>query len=474
MFNWLRDEQGSTLGMVLILALIVSVIGIGAGQYIYNNNKQTQRNLDATQAHYYAKSGVETAVGLVKANLDELDNVLEETYHGKIGDNYVKTPADPADHNIEFKVNFDGVDTISINARGIVRSGNNAMVSSEQLEYTISLEDLRGTVGTESGGGGVPMALFAKNGFEIYDGATIDGNVATNLGWNNITFRNQWTINGDIYIGPNENLPENLPSDNFVKNLSNELSFPEPIFPNFNFNASNNTISSGTTISLTENVSSYKSIDLMDSTLIIDLNYQTRYLIVDNLNLTRSPIKLINVGESGNLILVVNNLSFNASKIEINTNGKPSDLNLYYAGNNPLEFSKQDTKFVGSIFTKQANVKIHESATVIGDIVSGGNKIEIFHNQEPEKPFNGLLYAPNANLEFNSNGSIQGIAIVSEAKLPHPNVKIISDYSIDLSFFNSLNWPSGKAPSLTIGGSEGTPGEGIWQRYGKWSLVSDG
>ena len=134
MFNWLRDEQGSTLGMVLILALIVSVIGIGAGQYIYNNNKQTQRNLDATQAHYYAKSGVETAVGLVKANLDELDNVLEETYHGKIGGNYVKTPADPADHNIEFKVDFDDVDTISINSVGIVRSGNNAMVSSEQLD----------------------------------------------------------------------------------------------------------------------------------------------------------------------------------------------------------------------------------------------------------------------------------------------------------------------------------------------------
>ena len=52
---------------------------------------------------------------------------------------------------------------------------------------------------------------------------------------------------------------------------------------------------------------------------------------------------------------------------------------MYYAGSNSLNLP-QTTKFVGSTFVKQANSRMYENASITGDIISGGNKVEIFIN----------------------------------------------------------------------------------------------
>lgn len=486
MFNWYRNEKGSVMVSVLIMGLVAAVLGAGIGIVGLNNKKQVEQETNSVRAHYYAKSGVEVAMGLIISNYDSnegiSDSILDQWFYGGIDTGFTKDENNPPDHNISFRISLDDTKSnLIIESWGYVRRGDRVVVGMESVGYMIDYAELKEIIGGSTGGsGGVPMALFAENGIVMTGSIGIIGTVATNsTKADAVVFETTNIEQGDLYIGvsgdpdtvvsiPNWSPVKERIHHGEIKNLEEPLNFPLPIFPGF----PEDLPSRGSFDTPEEESYYYISEDgyydeikiTSDRKVSIDLKNGTRVIRVKRLNIEQGSIKLLNVGPNSKLVLYVDDSIFIGGDSQVNFGGNYRNVDVFYKGSSSLSFPG-NTRFVGSLFAESADISILESGGFTGDIVTGGTDVKVSGNVNA---YTRVLYAPNAKFHSDGSGRTRGTVVVKSALIEGGGDQIIGDYSYDLSFFNSLNWPSGRAPSLQIGG-EGED-RGTWQYKGRWTL----
>lgn len=460
------------LTSILIFGLVATVLGAGIGFVTLSTRKQVERQVQAAQAHYYAKTGVELAMGLIYSHIDSLDAVLDTWYYGSIDQPFTTEPNNPPDHNIAFQISLLD-DTLMINSRGYVRNSFNLSASEEAVGYVISLEQLRETI--DQNHGGMPLALFADEMLTMTGSTTIMGNVATNANTaETVVFKGTVHISqGELFIGVNGD-PELVLSIPYasapfkVNNLNEKRVYPLPNFPQFpNDLPYRGSVSTAQNDAFIEEDGYYDLIQVVgNGKLEIDLKGGTRTLRVKNFKIEQGTIELRNVGSNSLLQLYVEDQIVLTGRSKVNEGGNPRTVVIYYSGTSEINFGGS-TKLVGSLFAKQANIDITGSGGVQGDIVTGGNNVTVKGNADA---VTRVIYAPKASLNSMGSGKVKGTVIVASAVIKGGKgggCHITSDTTLDLTFFQSLDWPSGRAPSLLIGDVRA---RGSWQDKGEWRL----
>ena len=293
MFNRLRNESGSVvITSALIIGLVAVVFGAGIAVATISKSRQAEREANAIQAHYYAKTGVETAVGLIIAQIDSLDEFTGEDkwFYGNVDEPFVLNPPDPSSYTIAFRITRQG-DWLTIDARGFGRNEYQAA----SVSYVINLRELLQIVKD-----GTPIALFADQKIEMTGSSTVSGTVATNsTAAKKVEFTGTSHIyNGYLYIGvggdpstvvstPDASAPSN---NTPVHNLKQVIVYPLPVFPeyptNLPYRGSITTTWQGPVI--IDQDGCYDEINVVEGwKLVIDLNKGTRVIRVKDLNIVQ-------------------------------------------------------------------------------------------------------------------------------------------------------------------------------------------
>lgn len=133
----------------------------------------------------------------------------------------------------------------------------------------------------------------------------------------------------------------------------------------------------------------------------LDIGNNVVNLYTDNLNISEG---YINITGSGKLnIFVKDSISIGGGST-IKNNGNPNNLTIYYAGNrgwNPVTLANH-IFIEGSFFAKESNLHIDGSATISGNITTGGKNVII---DGGSNNLGKYIIAPDAHVQFNQNFS---------------------------------------------------------------------
>ncbi|MTI81181.1 MAG: hypothetical protein FH758_09880 [Firmicutes bacterium] len=497
MFRYIKNEKGIALVSVLVILTVTSLLGATVWQASAQETLSSETDENQTQAYYFARSGVEMAVGLIKDGyFDDLSINEKKQFYGKLDD---IGQEETDDYNIKFGVLLDESDNFIIESLGIVRKGEatGATAAESDLKFAIARGDINnggtGGSGGGTGGTGSSIALFSDEGLTFKGSAGINGDVLTNsVERNSVDFASSTFIkNGNLYIGPDADWNEvvkfkkspatNIP-DGEILNLSSTRSYPLPAFPQFPKNLEyrgdlDTKWISGEYYEISDNEStddgyyqfgSYGSITVRGNrTLVIKLDGEDRVLRVKNLDIKQGKIVL--QGEGKLKIYVENDFSIGGGS-KVNNGGNNNSLDIYYKGDKKgkqkLKFAG-NTAFVGSIFAQSANVSLSGSNNIDGNIITGGSKVSVSGNADG---YPLLMYAPNADLKVTGSGIIRGTAVVKEGTLTG-NSRIKADNSIDTTFFNSLDWGESGPPSLFKPEQEQEETSSSWRGKGTWIKI---
>ncbi|HBV97078.1 MAG: hypothetical protein JL50_12635 [Peptococcaceae bacterium BICA1-7] len=484
-----KSQKGMAMIPVLVIIFVASVLGVtvyaASGQELLN----AQKDENKIQAYYFARSGVEIAIGLImNGECDSMSEGDEKTYYGDLGGAFGEDETD--NYTIKFIIGIDENDYI-INSTGIVRtgvSGEAAQAQSSGLGFRINRQAIAAIADGGGGEGNIPLTLFADESLSLSGSPRISGNVATNAeAPGSVEFQYScYLINGDLYIGPGANADEvvtfngwhrgpdtNIP-DGDILNLPSALNFPMPEFNSFPGDLENRgniqthhgnyVIGEQGTGGNDYNFGYYDSINIGgSSTVVIKLDGEDRIIRAGNLSITGNS-NIVLEGD-GKLYLYVEN-TFNLSgSSRVNYNGDPNSLVMFYQGADALNFSG-NTRFSGNIFAQGADVNMTGSNNLTGNIITGGDDVSITGAADA---FPRILYAPNADLAVTGSGEVQGVVVVNNCTVSGGSRDAIAaGSSLDTDFFDSLDWGENGPPSLLLNpqGQERTPD---WRRIGSWT-----
>lgn len=240
--------------MVSVLVAVVLTFTLGTAVW-YASSLETsasETNENQIQAYYFARSGVEMAIGLIKSgSCDDMTPDDHLTYYGKLDGNFSEQETEG--YNIKYTISLDEDDYFTITSVGIVRQGvaNGAEAAQEDLSFKISraniFDDGNGSGGGSGGDGNVNMALFASERLTLNSSARINGHVTTNAVTPGcVVFEyHGYITNGSLYIGPGANADSvvtfngwgrgqdtNIPNGEIL-NLPSLRNYPLPAFPAF-------------------------------------------------------------------------------------------------------------------------------------------------------------------------------------------------------------------------------------------------
>ncbi len=467
-----KNEKGIAMGMAIIIGLVITVSGIVLWQVSTNDTLQVERDENSTQAFFYAKSGVELAVGLLQDDPDYLAHGEEASFYGNLDEpTYSSTETD--DYNIYFEIERDNNDYF-IRSTGIVRVGSaqGAQAAANSLGFVINMQQLEESVGMGGGGGGggqIPPLdmIFSLGDIELTGSSQIVGNTGTNsVAEDSVVLAWSTVINGLLSIGPGGDPATVIDTRNYAGNLPqgtaalpSARSYPMPEFPEFPDLPFQGFMDAGWwpippgghRISET---GTYSYINVQNE-LTIDIGDEDLLIRTESLSVTGSGKIKLNKTGSGRLILYVDNtFNINGSST-INQNGNYNDVIMYYAGSGNPSIDGS-TKYVGSIYAVNSNFTVAGSGGVTGHIVTGGTTVNVTGNAEANVR---AVYAPNAVLTVSGSSRIRG-AVVAQSINVLGNSRIFYDDSLNLEFFQLLDWGSGEA---------GEPAD--WRAIGQWQRL---
>jgi len=499
-FRYFRNNEGFAMALTMVVVLVVTVLGITLWQVGTKDVLHVERDENSAQAYYYARSGVEAAVGLIMEHIKEsndYENADNQYFYGKLGDtSFAKQPTD--DYNIQFRIERKVPDPkdippediepkdikFYIESIGIVRQGGVAgtQISSNALGFIISLEDLmqsmKGGIGSGYGG---PWALFAMGDVAVDKVISLKNSITGNVGTNStiptsIKFQNKHDqIKGSLYVGTSAIAPESIVSypnntnieDHItkmpIKNLPTYINYPMPLMPVFP-----NGLPERTDISTNQGYDIYGSgqydrIKAKDLTFDLtngDMEVRVRDLDVNN----SIKLKCDNNNKNTLTLYVENTLNFKDIEGSDNNN-----LIIYYNGSKDININGNHD-FTCSMFINSANISVSGNCEIKGTIICGGDSVRLSGGKaygNNKKALEGLLYAPNAHVEIGS--IVHGSVITKSCELGGGSSDLIvgvSKTELNTEFFNSLNWgvdgpPSLFSPQEVVSGNE-------WRVWGQW------
>ncbi|MEJ6950047.1 polymer-forming cytoskeletal protein [Natronospora cellulosivora (SeqCode)] len=398
----LKNEEGMTLILVLVLITIIIIIGATILNSVLSEYKATVNEELRQQAHYIAMSGAEIMALAIEGDLIDLSVI----------DKIESNPTPLA--NGEFIISLEkDEDIISINSTAFIAD----------IEESLNLQ-LRKVV-NEIDIDPLDMAAFTYGGIDVSSG-TIEGGLGTNENSpNTIILGDGASIIGDITVGPlaDEDIiskPFWMELDNNLINLNEERNYPLPDFPDFpsNLTKEKGTYTIGDYENIYDEINSnryfehlriieYEDDDYSSSKL--EINVGTRDVIIRASTLDINSTIEINkqFDNDARVIFYVEEDLNISSDANININGNPNDVFMYYKGDKEpsIEGSAQ---FNGNFYTKSSPLTLRGSAGIKGNIISGGNSLIIEGDSEANVR---ALYAPNADIEFSGSGKVKGSLI---------------------------------------------------------------
>lgn len=411
MKNLLKKEDGITLVQVLLLIILLTTLGVSILNISLNQYRNAIKKEKELLAYYIAKSGANVVAGAIENSIIEPAEL----------ENKKSAPTPLSGGFFEVEVTRDG-DKIIINSVGTVDNFSRSL--------KLELSRIRGSF---------PLfdhALFATGIIKMDGSPYIKGDFGTNQSSaGSIDFAGgNPRFEGDIYIGPDGDSETTVskPSwyklDSEIHNLPEELEFSLPPYPEFPTSLPYyGTFTASWYPSppyYINNSGWYDKIDVQ-SELIINIYDEDLIIRTNDFSVTGSGKVTINKMGSGKLILYVSDKFNIAGSGTVNNHGDPNDVFLYYSGTQTLNPAGA-TKFFGNVYVERADIEIGGSGGIIGNIISGGNKIRISGDASA---IVRALYAPNADIYYEGSGKTRGTVIGKDVHMSGGS-SIIYDESI--------------------------------------------
>jgi hypothetical protein len=405
------NNKGAALPLVLIFSLVFLISGATFLEYHVSGAKLVSNNLQSMQAYYIARAGaIATATYMVQNPAAAGDLIGKET-----------TSATALGQGIIDKVKVYYKDPSQQNQpNGIIVESTGTVGSfSKKVILTLTKSETGFRLYYD-------MALFSLTTIKLIEGAMIKGNVGTNLATSEcVSFDGGSKINGKLTFGPGGDpqkcitIPRDSDIDDHIlggyAELSSTRSYPLPDFPEY---PTDLPMADGTQINngkLTVDYRNY-TIDsngyyplisiIEGGVLTIYVGSDIRKIRVGNLDIQQG---FINLEGTGKLILYVDDNFALKGSSTINHNGSIGALTMYYNGSNTVN-PTGGTKMKGSIYVRNAPIVISEGGGVLGNIITGGNSVEISGGATAEVK---AIYAPNAYVKLIDGGFLYGACIAN-------------------------------------------------------------
>lgn len=473
--NRRRSQEGSAMSFALLILIVVSVAGVFLTQVAAMQIKQAGRGMDKLKAHYYAKSGVEMAVGLIKSQGQDAFPVGHEiTYYGDLESGEFASNADrKRNYSIAFAVTIEDDDMVSITSAGIIRdkSDSQRIAEQETISFDVPLQYILDQIG--GGDTGEFLALFIKEQLALTGSSNISGAVVTMADRSgSVSLTGNPRINGDIYVSPNAEDPQQVVNEpRFVTGKVNHFAsvrdYGLPVFPDFPSNLPTMGDLTADWYPIPEggwtiDSSGYYDTITVKQILTINVGDSDLLLRIKDLRVEGSGQIVINRMGQGRVVMFIEDQFELVGGTAINSLGSRDDLNVFYDGTRTVDLAG-DVELVGNLYARNADVRLGGSGGLKGDLICGGTHVEI---DGAADAISRVIYAPNAAVTMGGSGTLRGTVVAKQASLVG-NASIDSSSELDTSFFDGLDWDNLGRPSISTGEYEPII-RYVWQERGTW------
>jgi len=417
-------ERGFALVTSLIVSAVLGLLAASALVYARSGAVMAERDERQMQAYYLARSGAGAVAAWMEDHPQEGHALIgrETTAETPLGDGaiakvrvYYKDPSNPRQPN-----------GVVIESRGRVG----------QVERTVYLYM---TENYEPQRPNLDMAVFSLSSISLSGSARIiNQSTGKAAGTNSVAggavvLTGDPRIEGSLYIGPggDPSTVVSCPSwqsltyfiTGGVANLEAIRSYPPVHFPPFPEDLPQKpalVVHGGPGSDVTiEGDGYYPGISVQsDRRLTVRLNGGQTRIRVGELDVSQGHIVL--EGE-GKLVLYVDSRFDLGGSSTINVNpsvghgdsvaykydGDPLALTLYYEGAQAVSPAGA-TRFVGTFFSRQAEIEIGGSGGLVGAIITSGSRVRITGDASADVR---VLYAPLAAVEITGSGKLKGAIV---------------------------------------------------------------
>lgn len=186
----LKNQEGSTLAMVIIIASILILLSVTLNFITVNEAKQSIYQQKKTQAYYIARSGaVTTAKWIINMNSDEIKEFVSMDFPiysslTDFGEGFFEVKIDKKDKNI------------TITSMGKVLNSNNQYITND-VTLVLNQQEIEGNALD------FEYVAFADEGIEMKGKSFINGNMGTNSGEDSIDNIDIEKIKGEVFYNCN-------------------------------------------------------------------------------------------------------------------------------------------------------------------------------------------------------------------------------------------------------------------------------
>jgi len=447
------NQKGLAMPLVLAVIFILSLLGTALWQYSTTDLKQVTMDDQRKQAYYLARSGADAvAEFIVKNPLNWTDQAMTD-YLNTLSNAPHSQPTNLGSGSFIVKVTYDVANHLTT----ILSTGTVGTIN-QTATLVINQSTIAGQAGSSTPV--FDMAVFTTGSRTIIN-APVTGDIGSNgdvsLGWG---VKGQG-MKGNISVpnGHNVTVPawSNLYGDGYgPKILDQPRQYILPQFPSFpDLPAASDISLSGRNSYTITSDGKYSNITIAsNTTLKIDVGTGTRRIRVLKLDVKQGNIVLLGTGK---LELYVDNTLNIKGYLngDSNTQGNPAQVMLYYGGTDKLTFLGE-TQLYGTLWIKSADLKLTASGAVKGNIITGGNNVELTGGGSTVVQ---ALYAPNASVSLAGGPDTFKGALVAKTFESDGNAGVT---------FRPLSTPFPiPIGNLTSGGTSATPNI-TYYRKGTW------
>lgn len=439
---YIKNEQGYSLLITLFTFVLISLFGFSLF-IVTNNTMKTSANERIDQSVYYVAEA-----GLVekRAALFEQIQKAHQQAVAEYTNQLLTTPLHQQTINFQeiFKKELDKTVDISsdvINdfeknfshqATAEIEIHREEHLASNIISYTIystgSLNDKErkvsqrivvalNTVSTipDSGTGNVgDFAVYSKNNITYgYYGIKdqVKGHLAS-------ASTSQVEVNGwypePIHITYDPDSFDQLVNETFQQ----QLHFDSSAFENIDYRPNHSPLIKGNSLIGNWNEHHNQVLTLTDHlkldtfstssnlTLTIDVGHSDKILYVEDLTLDGT----LNIVGAGSLTIFVKE-SLNFKYSNINVNGDPNKLNIYYAGTNPITIAN-GLHLKANLFIKNADLTFSGGAGISGSFYSNGTGKTLINGGTVSKDV--LFVMPHSNFTITGGANLIGSILCNE------------------------------------------------------------
>lgn len=398
--------------LIIVGALIFSLLtySYAMKNALFQSNVRSVQSFSQNQAHNIAQSAAMIAINDIRNdNSSDFHPATNQTYVYPGADQFVSWGDIYGDYHIEVTNQADTLLNI---------------FSTGRFEDTIYRTNVGLSKGTTAWNPIIDQAVHAENSVTLGGNDFVDGDVTINSiqpSSVDIGSQSKEKISGSLMVGPGGD-PEQVIAGN-ISNVGGEtgamldlLKYTMPQFPDFPAVTSSGS-SVYTSSSLTQ--ADYDGIYIPEialsgnSTLNIDTGEEGDEVVlhVGKFDVQSSNVNLTG---SGKLTMYVDTHIDLKGKGTVNENGDVNQLMVYYRGNQEVELYEEtldfggNTYFNGSLFAEKANIKLYGTAGIQGNVITGGDHVDLRGNAEA---ISRSIFAPNATVEANGTVYVRGSVI---------------------------------------------------------------